>query len=815
MKQLFTFFTLFALFGFAAQAQNTGKVIGSVIDGSQKTIESATITLLRAKDSSTVKFSVANKEGHFIFDGIGDGKYLVSVSAVGHQKGFSPVFEIGPGRTDVQLNTIELIPTSKSMGNVTVIARKPLIEQKIDRTVVNVEASVTNAGATALEVLEKSPGITVDKDGNISLKGKEGVMVLIDGRPTQLGGSDLANLLRNMHSNQLDQIEIMTNPPARYDAAGNAGIINIKTKKNRQAGYNGSIAVGYGQGVYPKTNEAFNFNYKEGKVNVFTNISHNYRKNFNTLTIQRNLRDKATGSLENYFDQRADMKNEGSAYNAKLGLDYFANKKTTFGIVLNGWINPSTFSNRNLTLISFPNKDLESETRATADYTQMWKNFSTNVNFRTLLDTTGTELTSDLDYVVYDSRNDQTLINSYFNPSGNAFKKADTLLGGLPQNIQIYSGRVDFLHPLKKGARFEAGLKSSLVKTDNNARYDSIQYGSLVHDYNRSNYFIYQENINAAYVNLSTSLSKKINAQLGLRFEHTNSKGNQMTTGQKFDRNYAQLFPTAYFQYKADDKNNFGLNYGRRIRRPNYESLNPFIRFLDRYTYMQGNPDLKPQLSDNIEFSHTYKNFLTTTLNYSATNDIIQQVIEQKGQEAYAKQANIAKLRQYGLAVSANGSLTKWWTNSLYVNVFNNHYTGVVDGTPISFTSTTLALNGSQQFKLSKTLSAELSGFYRTAGVEGVVVMQPIGMLSAGLSQQVLKNQGTIRLNVRDIFLTQKTNASSNYGNVDAHFQETRDSRVFNIGFTYRFSKGKINNQRKKTNGSANEELNRVGAGNN
>lgn len=814
MKKILSIILSFSLIINAMSQQKTPQVIGSVIDGNQKTIESATITLLKAVDSSAIKFSVADKTGRFVFDQINDGSYLVSITAVGHMKGFSEVFIISLENPKIVLKTIELVPATKSMGSVTVIAKRPLIEQKIDRTIVNVDASISNVGSTALEVLEKSPGITVDKDGNISLKGKDGVLVLVDGRPTQLSGTDLANMLRSMNANQLDQIEIMTNPPAKYDAAGNAGIINIKTKKNKQSGYNGSASLGYGQGRYPKFNEGLNMNYKAGKWNLFTNLSHNYRKHYSLLTIQRNLTNKNTKELENYFDQEANMINKGSAYNAKLGMDYFATKKTTFGIVFNGYSNPSTFGNRNLTLISDPFHVVESKTRATADYVQSWKNFSTNLNFRTLLDTTGKELSADLDYITYLSENNQTLVNSYFDAFDNPTVKADTLLGSLPQDIKIYSGRIDYIQPLKKGARWEAGLKSSIVRTDNNAIYDSVQYGQMVHDFNRSNHFLYEENINAAYLNLSGQVTKKISAQLGLRLENTHAKGNQVTTGENFDRKYTQLFPTAYFQYKHNDKNSYGLNYGRRIRRPNYESLNPFIRFLDRYTYMQGNPNLKPQFSHNIEGSHTYKNFLTTTLNYSLTKDIIQGVIEQKGQEAYAKTANIAQMRQYGIAVSANNPINKWWTNSIYVNVYNNRFSGIVDNSPITFSMTSLSLNGSQQFKLSKTLSAEVSGFYRTAGVEGVVLIRPMGMLSAGFSKQVLQNKGTLKINIRDIFLTQKTNAKSKYGNVDAAFQEQRDSRVVNVGFTYRFNKGKISNPKKRTNGSANDEQNRVGSGN-
>ncbi len=267
-KILTTLLITLTAFGFESFGQGkTGKITGTVIDGNTKTIESATISLLRAKDSSVAKMSVADKTGKYEFDGIPEGKYLVSISAVGHSKGFSEMIEITATNNNVVLKTIELVPQAKSIGEVTVTAKKPLIEQKLDRTIVNVEASVTNVGNSALEVLEKSPGVTVDKDGNISLKGKQGVVVMIDGRPSYLTGPDLANLLRSMSASQLDQIEIMTNPPAKFDAAGNSGVINIKTKKNKQFGYNGSITSGYTQGKYPRFNESANFNYRNGKFN--------------------------------------------------------------------------------------------------------------------------------------------------------------------------------------------------------------------------------------------------------------------------------------------------------------------------------------------------------------------------------------------------------------------------------------------------------------------------------------------------------------------------------------------------------------------
>jgi len=245
------------------------------------------------------------------------------------------------------------------------------------------------------------------------------------------------------------------------------------------------------------------------------------------------------------------------------------------------------------------------------------------------------------------------------------------------------------------------------------AIYDSLNYGIRVRDIGRSNHFIYDENINAAYVNYSRPLSKKLTAQLGLRLENTNAKGNQVTTGDKFKRNYTQLFPTAFLQYTANEKNTFGLNYGRRVERPDYEDLNPFIMFLDKYTFEQGNPNLQPQFSQNIELSHTYKGFLNTTLNYTRTTDIMNEVLEQDPDknETVIRKQNIAKQRQFGLAVSAGGQLNKWWTGNVYANLFNNKFEGIINGDFVTISATTGQFNANNQFKLGKTLSADLGGF--------------------------------------------------------------------------------------------------------
>lgn len=813
MKKIQNLLTASILCGIslAGRAQSNSTIKGTIADKSSRKIESVSVFLLKAKDSALVKGSISDKEGAFEFNAIREGNYLVMVSAVGFEKYYSALVSVSGDSNPISLPAIILSPASKDLKEVVVTTKKPLIEQKADRLIVNVESSLTATGSSALEVLEKSPGVTVDKDGNISLKGKSGVMVMVDGRPTFLSSADLANMLRSMSANQLDQIEIMTNPPAKYDAAGNAGIINIKTKKNKQRGSNGSFNIGYGQGMYPKFNSSLNYNYRKNKFNFFTNLSANYYESFNQLDIIRKFSESATKQLVSIFNQENRMKNLNRSYNLKLGMDYYLDKKTTLGAVVTGFYNPSSFSNQSHIDIYDPNYNLTNTTQASSNINQVWKNISTNLNFRHSFDSTGRELTADFDFVRYQSSNDQSLTNFYYGPLGEVTNPSDTLLGNLPSNIKIFTGKTDYTHPISKTLKLEAGLKSSFVTTDNDAQYDSLKYGERVPDLGRTNHFLYKENINAAYVNFNKQFSKKWNAQLGLRLENTVSDGNQITTQQTFHRQYTQLFPTAFVSYALNDKNQFNLNYGRRIQRPNYQDLNPFIYFLDRYTYQVGNPNLKPQFSQNIELSHTFRSILTTTLNYTRTTDIIQDVLEQNENtnETFVKKSNIARQQNLGLSMSLNTPIKKWWVISLYSNLYHNEFEGLVNNDYIKIDGTTLLFNGSNQFKFKKDWSAELSGWYRTTGVEGVFIIRPLGQVSAAVGKQIMKGKGTLKLSVRDIFYTNQAHGSVKYSNIDAQFTNTRDSRVVNINFTYRFGKPTSQAPKRKTGGSSDEE-NRV-----
>jgi outer membrane receptor protein involved in Fe transport len=793
----------------AIEAQNF-QVKGN-INSNDKPVEAATVRLLRL-DSSVVKQEISGKNGDFVISKISEGGYLLNVKSVGSNDYYSPAFSLNAQHPEYNLAKISLTASAK-LADVVVTSKKQFIEQGIDKTVVNIDASPTSVGLSALDLLEKTPGVTVDKDGNISLKGKQGVLVLIDGKPTYLSAQELANMLRNMPSTMLDQFEVMTNPPAKYDAAGNSGIINIKTKKSKTRGFNTSVTVGGGMGKYAKANESINLNYRTGKINLFGNYSYSYNKRFQSLDILRNFRDSATSSITSVYNQHSNMHPEYHSHDVKLGLDLYASKKTTLGIVLNGNFNPGNFSNNNVTNINDLSHKQQSSTITNSHSDDNWKNYGINFNTLTKLDTTGTELSSSFDYIYYYSVSNQLFNNYFYDVGGAETTPAQILRGYTPGKINIYSGKIDYTHPLKNDAKLEAGIKSSYVTTDNIAEYDTLANGKWVNYKGRTNHFLYKENINAAYVNLSKQLNKKWSAQLGLRLENTNSNGNQLTTGETFKRNYTQLFPTAYLNYKLNDKNQFNLNYGRRVQRPDYGDLNPFYYFLDTYTYQVGNPYLRPQFSHNIELSHSYKNILTTTLSYTAVNDMINEQLQQIDSihTTYVTRTNLAQQRNVTLSMSAGVPVTKWWRINAYAQGSYNRFKGFINEGMLDVHGTSFSANMQDQFTLPKGWSMELSGWFNSKAVDGTMVGLPQGSVNFAVSKNVLKDKGSIKVNFRDFLGLQQWRGVSRYQNIDVTIKNHWDSRVVNVSFTYRFNKGKIEQHRQ--NSAADEEQNRVKVG--
>jgi iron complex outermembrane recepter protein len=812
MKKLFSLLALVSIaFTSQAQSANAGKITGSIKDGGiQKVIDAATVSLLNAKDSSLVKAAVTDAAGNFSFENVKDGDYIVLATSVGHGKTYSSPIAINPSTQNLQIGVLQLVQASQNLKEVTVTSKKQFIERKADKVLINVDAMISNTGTTALEVLEKSPGVTVDKDGNISLKGKPGVQIFIDGKPTFLSAQEVSNMLRNMPSSGLDQIEIMTNPSAKYDAAGRSGIINIKTKKNKQKGFNGNVSTAYGQGFYSKTNNSLSLNYKTGKVNMFSNFSASHQDNFQDLDIYRRYL-KPDKSTEAIFEQESREKRTNTYLNAKIGADFYLTKKTTLGVVFTGASGPRKDKLRNVSNLKSSTGVLDSIATADNIENSTWKNASVNLNFRHIFDSTGTELTADVDYVKYDANKDQYFLNNNYTSTW-VKKRFDESVGELPSNINIYSAKIDFSKPLKKGLKFETGVKSSYVNTKNNAGYYLLQNGVKIIDYKRTNQFNYKENINAAYVNLNKEW-KKWSVQAGLRLENTNVDGLQFGNPQRgdssFTRSYTNLFPTVYVGYNPSEKNQFSASIGRRINRPDYEDLNPFLFYLDQYTYGKGNPFLKSQYTNTLELNHTYKQFLTTTINLSQSKDLFGDTFEQSGFATIVSKSNFGTMNDVSLSVSAQVPVKKWWMAQLYTEGRYNQYKGFLYGEDLNVKATTFLANVNNQFTFKKGWSAELSGFYRTKGLEGQILIGGLGQVTSAVQKQVLKNKGTLKFAVRDMFNTMRPKGNIDFQNTRASFAQRQDNRVATISFTYRFGKPIKGIQKRKT-GGAGDEQNRV-----
>lgn len=820
MRQVFTF--LFFLSALFTRAQTPGAISGKIMDQQNKPIHGATVSLLKIKDSSVVKFTATDKNGDYEFVINKAGTYLISASSIGFSKTFSNSFEL-VGNIPVTMSSLVMNASAKDLNNVVVLSKRPFIETKLDKTIVNVEASPTNAGATALEVLEKSPGVMVNNDGAISLRGKQGVIVMIDGKQTYLSSTDLANLLKNMPASALDQIEIMTNPSARYDASGNSGVINIKTKKGQAGGFNGSIMLGATTSIYridgntylmPKSQNSFTFNYRKNKLNFFGNYNPNYFRGRNTLTIDRNFtkEDVFTGSS----DQVTKFKFGNNNHTLKLGLDWYKSKKDIFGVVVSGFMfnghpTPMTISNTRK-----PDGSLSSKMVSLTDNDISFKNFTGNLNWKHTFDTAGKEVTTDFDYVRYSNVSDMTLATDFYN-SANDYNGNMLLRGHLPSDINIYTFKSDYVHPFK-GGKIEAGIKNSFVKNDNLVDYQRLTGDKWLSD-NRSNHFIYDENINAAYISASRQV-KKWNLQAGLRYENTIAKGYQVTNDSSFKRNMNSLFPTAFASYAINKTNSLTLSYGRRITRPNYQDLNPFTFFLDSLTYRVGNPYLLPQYTHNIEFSYAYKSKYIATLNFNNTNDVISQILRQRKipgkieEITFLTAENVAKFRNIGLSITAPITVTKWWNTNLFTNIYNNRYEGFYENELIKLSYTSFMINLTNSFTLGKGYTAELSGFYRYKGVDQFTIIEPLYQVSAGAQKQILKGKGTLRLNLRDPFALQRFKGLNKYGDVDMRFSNRPDTRQVTATFSYRFGK---NNQQapppRRRNSSSQDEQNRVGSG--
>jgi outer membrane receptor protein involved in Fe transport len=797
-------------FGVLGQRLNESEgFLVEVLQENQQPAAGVSVEMLSTRDSVLQKAGVTDSTGTALFTDIVPGEYIFRVTSIGYQPQVSEVYTFTPGQSRHQKYSTVIIPSSNTLKDVTVIGTRPFVQHVQGKVLINVDASVTNAGTTVLELLEKSPGVVVDRNGTISLQAKTGVLVLIDDKPTYLSGMELSNLLGSMSSTQVDQIELMANPPAKYDASGNAGIINIKTKKNKQKGFNGSLTASAGHGRYIKNNNSLVLNYRNGRFNSFLTYSMNYNKYYTEIYAYRRYFD-ATGNLDAVLDQPTLFTGRSENHTLKTGVDYYVGDKTTVGVTFTGaGIRRRGKGEARATWLNATGQ-VDSAVSTYSNSYNRFNNKSVNVNVRHSI-TKAQDLTVDVDWLDYSIGNEQFFNNNLLSAGG----YSEASKGDIPSSIHIVSGKADHSFRFGKTGKIESGWKSSRISTDNLAEYQLYDGLSWSADPGKSNHFLYKENIHALYSSFANKYDR-ISMQAGLRYEHTsyeaNQLGNSMRKDSAFSRKYQGLFPSGFVSYQLDSAHSFSLTAGRRIDRPPFQKLNPFIFIINKYTYQTGNPFYQPQYSWNLELGHQYKEIFSTAVSYSLIRNYFSQLfLTDSVGILYYSEGNVGKVHNLGASLTAQAAPFKWWSFTTQV-VFNHKELKGYLGNNYASSINQVNVNLNNQFRINSNYTAELSGFYTSRARNDLQeLLYPTGQLSVGLARPVLKKKATLKLSMRDLFYTQAMEGLTQFQAADEYFILRRDTRVVNLSFTWRF--GKPLKTTRKAGGAATDEMQRVGNG--
>lgn len=802
MSHFFTRLILLFLFlsPLSMPGQNT-LIKGRAIDEDQSPAMQANTILYAAADSSLVKVEVTDLEGKFEFLNIPPGRYWVKVSFVGYEAYQSKVFDLAAGQ-EVDLGAFRLQTTASDLDEVVVTAERPILELEDDKMVFNIENSISATGSNGMELLRKSPGVLVDNNNNITILGRTGVRIFIDGRPSPLRGADLNAYLESLQSTDIDAIEIITNPGAKYEAEGNAGIINIRLKKEKGLGTNGSATAGYQVGIYSRYNLGTSLNHRTKKLNIFGNYSLNLG---NSQSFDRNYRRQRGSVLNNDQEAINDFFNQ----NVKAGLDLFLSPKSTLGFLVNGSFGDGGYKSRATTEIGTLPEPLtiDSLLISSSDRENKRTNINFNINYQLQL-SEKQSFNLDLNYGFFDSEVAELQPNQYFDPSKTDlfFERINRTFA--PRFIDLYSLRADYSQPFWGGS-LGTGVNLSYVKTDNDFDFFNVIDGADILDTDRTNRFLYEENINAAYLNFNRNLSEKVSFQFGLRMEHTHTDGELLaekeTDNRLVQRDYVNWFPSASLNYTVDKKNLLQLSFSRRIKRPSYQNLNPFEFKQTELSFRRGNPFLRPEYSNSIQLRHSHNYRINTTLAYSHTTDVmLGQVTAGEGNEEFYTWLNLADQYNYSINVAMPVSITDWWSSFSSITAYHRENLGDFgDGRVVDERVNALNIYAQQTFKLPNDFSMELSGFFNTPSIYGGNLrIATIWGLNLGFQKVLFDGQATLRVAINDMFRSTNYSYTTVFGVLDMSGEGNHsDSRRLQVNFTYLFGNKQVKKARDRDTG--------------
>lgn len=806
-----SFLTLLLCSSFLAVQAQSSSLRGFLKGPEEEVVAFANVALFQAADSALVKAGLSNEAGVFDLKGLPAGKYFLKVSYLGLQD-FRKTGIVLSDAQQLDLGALQLAAATLNLQEATVSATRSLIEVKPDRMVFNVSGTINSAGTDALSLLRKAPNVTVDNNDNLSVLGRSGVLLYVDGKRLPLTGQDLANFLQNLPADQIDRFDIISNPGAKYEAEGNAGIIDIRLKKDKNLGANGTLNATYGQGRYHRANISGSGNYRNKRFNTFGTLGTEDGKGFNDMKFYSYLNGMVQDEINNSINQ---FRN----YNYRLGTDFFLTKNQTFGFLVGGSRNfwDRTGYNR-ITLAPQSNPTQFDSILVAGNFADLQRMHQTyNLNYR-FDNAKGRSFNIDLDYGNYQNDTKRFQPNRYYDASESVLLTEVLTRFDTPTDIDIYTAQADFEEEIW-GGQMSLGSKLSQVVSDNTFLFFDEMDGVVTRNDSFSNKFKYDERVFAAYVNYSRPFGKKLNASAGLRTEKTDATGDLTTFRPELEeapvvQNYWSWFPNVSVMYQLSPKYTAVISAGRRINRPDYNVLNPFNNRMSELSYEKGNPYLLPEIVNNIELGLTVANRYNFKAGYSRTKDQITRLIapaDDDPRAGFITWANLANQSIYSVNASAPVQILKKW--NAYFNVSASHIDNQADygdGKVVDLQAFTYNIYQQHTFDLPLGLKAEISGYYSGPGIwGGVFVYESSWSLDLGLQRRFLKDRLNVRLSASDLFYESGWDGISDYDGLRSLGGGRNDTRRGSISLSYRFGNDNVKSRKRQTSIEAEES--RVG----
>lgn len=768
-----------------AKAQIT--LSGTVVDDLSQPLPGANVLLLSIKDSSLVKGGITDAEGKFWITKMGSGSYLLSISSIGFKTKSAPIKLFN----DLDLGILMMETEATALEEVMITADRPLFEQKLDRLVVNVQNRITTAGGSALDVLERSPGVLVNKGTNsLSLNGKEGVLVMINGKVSRLSMSAIMQLLSATNAENIEKIELITNPPAKYEAGSNGGIINIQLVQRTDLGTNGSVGISAGYGQGEKAGTSVNLNHRKDKLNLYGDFSFSRNHWFPSWYNSRKLKDGSETVVIKSTTYREPI---NTIYNGRVGLDYQLSEKTLMGGFLAGF---SNLWDMEATIVGSTESSIHPPSFVDIELIEKgrFKNLMGNFNLSQKIGQK-TDLNLDLDYLYYQDRNETTYENFFSkkraSPTSDGFRKTNK-----DTPIKIWVASVDLTHHFRPELKLEAGLKGTTSSLKNDVIVRDLYSGELVVDDSFSESSELEEEILGAYSSLSYSINDKTNINLGLRYEYAETILDLQNKNNVVDLKNSNLFPTFFISRKLAQETSLQFSYGRRITRPSFSDLAPFFIFLDPSTFFYGNTSLTPSISDNLKFGLNYKQYLLT-LEHTHEDNAIQYyqpvMVEGTSQQAFTT-LNLPYKNTTSLILSIPIDFTSWWSMNLNILGVSTLLETLENEKQ---NQNYYRLNITKNFQLPSDFSLEFSGFYQSASLVGISIMGAYQNVNMGV-QKKFRNESKLRFSFNNIFgftMNYYTDDQKGYSN---HAQFRFERRIFNLAFTYPFGNESLKKKRNR-----------------